>query len=351
MDVFSDFQAQRDARIERPVVTIGTFDGVHWGHRKVLEELHDHAAMLGGRPGVLTFRVHPRRVLTGQGPPWLTSLPYRLRLFQQAGIAFTTFIPFSRELSLLSPREFVQQFLVEQFRVAGVVMGYDSCFGHKGSGTPEMMAAFGREFGFVVTKVPKVQPAGVPTGGGSLSSSAIREFIAAGRLAEAAGLLGRPVTLLGTVIHDRGLGRTLGFPTANLAPETVLLPHRGVYATRVFIGPAVADAARLAPADGAPFEDAEIPAALGSFEGPFAAVTNIGVRPTVAGASAVKTLVESHLLDFDRDLYGRLLAVQFVAGLRPERKFAGLEALKAQIGADVAQARALLAQTPAGPAI
>ncbi|HTL53572.1 MAG TPA: bifunctional riboflavin kinase/FMN adenylyltransferase, partial [Planctomycetota bacterium] len=315
MHVFADFHAQGLAHIDRPVVTIGTFDGVHLGHERVLEALIEHARVLHSRPGILTFRVHPRKVLTGTGPLWLTSVPYRLRLFQAAGVDFTTFIPFSRELSMLSPHEFVEQILVGQLKVGGVVMGYDSCFGHKGSGTPELMEQFGRDFGFTVAKVPRVECNLVTT---KLSSSAIREFIAKGDLAKAAQLLSRPYTLLGTVVQDQGRGAQLGFPTANLAHDDVLLPHTGVYATQVFIGPQAG-----APAD---TPDGAIAAALGNFTGPHPAVTNIGVRPTVAPAHSgtpTPPTVESHLLDFSGDLYGRPIAVVFVERLREERKFAG----------------------------
>lgn len=349
MQIYPDFKAQRAAYIDRPVITIGTFDGVHLGHRQVLTALTDAARALNGRPGVLTFHIHPRKVLTGTGPLWITSLPYRLRLFQQAGIDFTTFIPFSRELSLLSPREFVKQFLVDIFRVAGVVMGYDSCFGHKGSGTPEMMVDFGREFGFTVQKVPRVECNSLT---GTLSSSAIRGFVQQGELGKAAQLLGRPVTLMGRVVRDQGRGAQLGFPTANLAAQEVLLPQQGVYASYVFVGPRVDEAPAVMalrkpetePAAGtvaAAVEpvDAAAWAALGTFAGPQAAVTNIGVRPTVANA-AVAT-VESHLLDFHGDLYDRMIAVVLVERLRAEQKFDGVEALKVQIGRDIQAARAV----------
>ena len=354
MHLFANFAAQRDAHIRRPVITIGTFDGVHLGHRQVLDSLVALAKKEKGRPGVLTFRVHPRKVLTGQGPLWLTSIPYRLRLFQQAGVKFTTFIPFTKELSLLSPREFVAQILVEQLQVKGVVMGYDSCFGHKGSGTPQMMENFGREFGFAVSKVARVE---CNTQTAKLSSSAIREFISAGELGRAEQLLARPFALLGRVAQGQQRGRTIGIPTANLdAAHTaeVLLPPHGVYATYVFVGPPAQKALSAQKASPAqktlraratsPDLLADEQAALGRFTGPYPAVTNIGVRPTV-DANATQAVVESHLIDFSRDLYGRTIAVVFAKRLRGEQKFPGLDALRAQIATDITQARTLFAHT------
>lgn len=292
------------------VVSVGVFDGVHLGHAAILEANLARARALDAVPTVVTFRGHPKRLLLGHAPPTLTSLDHRLELFARAGIEHTVVLDFTDELRSLDAAAFARRVLVEGLGARALVLGFDSKFGHDRQGTP----AFLREAGHDVQVVDAVR-----IGARAVSSTAIREAVTLGDLEAAADMLGRPVTLMGRVVPGDQRGRRLGFPTANLDLDHELSPPNGVWACRAVLldGPAGA-----APLD---------------------AVTNIGLRPTLAGAETAEPVVEAHLLDHAGDLYGQRLALEFVAFLREERRFPGPEALKAAIAADVEAARAALA--------
>lgn len=290
------------------------FDGVHRGHREVVERLRARAG--DGPAVVVTFDEHPRAVLAGQGPPLLTGLDHRVLLLGRAGVDGVVVLPF-REVASWSAREFVERVLVEALGAAWVLVGADHRFGRGREGDLALLQALGAELGFQAEEVELELEDGV------ISSTAIREALAAGDLARAEALLGRPVACLGRVVPGDQRGRTLGFPTANLAlPAGVILPARGVY---------VAQARVTDPRTGA--AEPTLPAVL-----------NVGRRPTFGDDDP--DLCEVHLLEGGRDLYGEHLEVELLQRLRGEQRFSGPQALREQIARDVAAARELLAARP-----
>ncbi len=304
-----------DAPPEGAVVSVGVFDGVHLGHQAILAANVREALALGAVPTVVTFREHPKGVLLGRAPRTLTSLEHRLELFRRAGIRRCVALTFDDELRQIEAERFMREFLVGGLGARRFVLGFDSKFGRNREGTPERL----RTLGFDVVVVPQV----IVSGSRPVSSTAIREAVELGDLASAAGMLGRPVAVYGDVVAGDGRGRTIGIPTANLDLHHELHPPPGVYACR----------ARIVPREGEVEDPLRRPA-----------VTNVGVRPTFAGKDATKPalpLVEVHLLDFAGDLYGRHLELEFLAFLREERRFGGVDELKAAIATDIDRARAV----------
>jgi len=290
-----------------PVVALGNFDGVHIGHRAILAEALNRARAVGGTAFALTFDPLPaRRLFPDRAPPALVTLEDKLELLRAAGIDCVVVIDFTLELSRVSARDFVQDYLLRKLGARAVVVGHSVSFGHKRAGNAEAMVAMGREFGFETFVVGPVTAEGL-----AVSSTKIRELIVAGDVRTAARLLGRHHFLSGTVVRGRERGRKLGFPTANLASETECIPPDGVYATRVML------------ADGA-----------------WPSVSNIGMNPTFNESARS---VEAHIFDFDRDLYGQRIKLEFVERIRGERKFESGDALAKQIAADLKRAREILA--------
>lgn len=289
--------------------TVGVFDGVHLGHFVVLRRVVERAAALAVRPAIVTFAGHPKETLLGRAPAAVTSLEHRLLLFERAGIETALVLDFTEALRALSAEEFVRRVLLDGLGLRELVFGFDSKFGHDRGGNPESLAPLAREFGFGIEEVPPLR-----LGGRAVSSSAIREAVALGDLRAAAAMLGRPVSVLGTVVRGEGRGQGLGFPTANLDLHHELHPPAGVYAA-------------LAQLDGALRP----------------AVVNVGRKPTFGGGEEG---VEAHLLDGCGDLYGRVLEVFFLERLRDERFFPHSEALRLQIAADAARAREVAAAAP-----
>ena len=304
-------------KLSRPpkgsVVSIGVFDGVHLGHQAILAANVRRAAARGAVPTVITFRRHPKKLLLGRAPKTLTTLEHRLELFARAGIRHTVALAFDEELRSQSAARFVEEVAGHGLGVVAFVLGFDSKFGRGREGTPQHIA----DLGYEVEVVDEVLVEGRP-----VSSTAIREAVELGDLRAAAAMLGRPVTVFGKVVRGDRIGRNMGFPTANLDLQHGLHPPPGVYAGW----------ARLVDEDG------------GRQHHP--AVTNIGFRPTVAGERPDAPLVEVHLLDFEGDLYGDRVELEFAAHLRGEQKFSGLDALREQIARDVARARKILARPP-----
>ena len=295
----------------RSVVTTGTFDGVHVGHRAIVRYLVERAAAVGGVPTVVTFDPHPREVLTGHAVPLLTTLDERADALEALGVERFVVLPFSRDLSLLEPEAYVRDVLVGRVGMREIVIGYDHRFGRKARGDRALLEALGPDLGFSVDVIPE-QVLGDVT----VSSTEVRRQLAeAGDAAQAARLLGRPYRITGTVVRGDGRGRTIGVPTANVQPADPrkLVPREGVYAVRV----ALPDGAEAG------------------------GMMNVGRRPTFETGGA-RTL-EVHLFDVDRDLYGLRLAVDLVARLRDERRFDGVDALVRQLGDDAEAARAALA--------
>jgi riboflavin kinase/FMN adenylyltransferase len=315
--VIATFRRDRLRRDPRgSVVSIGMFDGVHLGHQAILAANVTRARALGAVPTVITFRRHPKVLLLGRGPKTLTTLEHRLELFERAGIEHTAALDFDAELRSLSARQFAEEIAVRGLGARAFVLGFDSKFGRDREGTGEAL----RELGFEVEIAPKISVFGRP-----VSSTAIREAIELGDLAGASAMLGRAVSVFGRVVHGANLGHRIGFPTANLDLHHGLHPPGGVYACRV--------RHLVSGAKGRTYWG----------------VANIGFRPTVAPEPTLRPQVEVHLLDFDGNLYGERIELEFVARLRGERRFSGVDELARQIARDVAEARLALASSPVGP--
>jgi len=290
-------------------VTVGVYDGVHLGHRHVVAALRQQAEQAGITDlAVVTFDPHPLRVVApSQAPRMLTTVDQRLELLEGLGLDVAAVVSFDEAVRELTPAGFARLVLAEALHARLVVVGEDFRFGRDRTGNVASLGELGDVHGFDVRVVPLVgddRP---------VSSTRIREMVAAGDVAGASAALGRPHEVRGRVVHGDGRGSAIGFPTANLEiPDGTAVPGRGVYAVEA--GP------------------------LGEPLGP--GVANVGVRPTFGGAA--EELVEVHLLDSDRDLYGRELRVRFVARIRDERRFSGAGELVARIAEDVAIARSAL---------
>jgi len=293
------------------VVALGNFDGVHLGHQVVLRRAVEEGRERGARVVAATFDPHPRAVLgAGNSPGLLTPLGLRREALLRYGADEVRVITFDLDLSKKSPREFVRDVLVGEMGAEAVVVGENFRFGHRAAGDVGDLAALMEEMGGRAYAVP-VRGAAGP---GEISSTRIRALVSEGAVAEAAGLLGRPYVLRGEVVEGDKRGRTIGFPTANVRPDPdALVPARGVYAGSVRVG-----------------------------EETYMACTNIGVAPTFDRA---ESRVEAHLLDFEGDLYGLVVDVDFARRIREERRFSGVDELKEQIQRDIEEARRI-AQTP-----
>jgi riboflavin kinase/FMN adenylyltransferase len=290
----------------RRAVSIGSYDGIHLGHRALLERLRAHGERLGGDTVLVTFEPLPREYLSPDDPPpRLTSLRERWRLLAETGIDYVWLLRFDERVRTMSGEAFAER-LRGQLGAAVVVVGHDFRFGRNGEATVAFLEAAGAQMGFSVDVVPPVTVDGT-----RVSSSRIREALARGDLRQAERWLGRPYGMRGRVIEGRHLGRKLGYPTANLRLGRRRAALGGIFAVRVR-GPS--------------------PEAL-------PAVASLGNRPTVDG---VETLLEAHLFDFAGDLYGREIEVEFVEKLREEERFASVEALVEQMNRDAAAARRIL---------
>lgn len=296
----------------RTALTIGAYDGIHVGHQTVFATLRRIAARDGLATAVVTFDVHPAHVLRpGHGPLLLTSNAQRLELFADAGIDVVYLIGFTPERALTDAEDFTKEILVDALHAAAVIVGEDFHFGHDRSGDVDTLTRLGQQYGFTVEGLGLV---GATESDAPVSSTAIRAALADGDVSAAATMLGRPYAIEGTVVEGDRRGRTIGFPTANIptsAPTAV--PADGVYAGWV------------TPADGVKRM----------------AAINIGKRPTFVD-NADESVIEAHLLDFDGDLYGQEVTVEFVRRLRSEQRFDGVDALIAQLGTDVETTRAVL---------
>ena len=295
-----------------PVLTVGNFDGVHLGHRKILERVVQRARQVGGEAVVATFYPHPARILRPDRAPLpLISLQDRLAALEAAGAEGLWVIPFDAEFAALEAEDFIRTCLVGRVGVQGLVLGPDARFGRSRMGNPDMLQLLGQTHDFFVEVVPDVD-----IDGERISSTRIRQVVSEGRVDHAARLLGRPYQLRGEVVLGHRRGRKLGFPTANLAVEDLLLPGNGIYACRARVG------AR-------PDESEEIEC-----------VTSVGVRPTFDNGPVT---VEAHLLDFEENIYGHLVTLEFVKKLRDERRFPSAEALVEAMFRDVTDTRRVLA--------
>ena len=306
MDVIHFPEDARPSRWVHPVLALGNFDGVHRGHRKILDRLHRVASERGATSVVMTFDPHPPRVVRpDKAPALLMTKAQKLEAIAGAGVQGAAIVRFTPELSRWEPETFVRTVLVDWLHVSEVWVGANFLFGHDRNGNFSMLRDLGARYGFKAEKIDPVRYKDFV-----VSSTRVRRLVSEGRMDEAGALLGHEYVLDGTVRRGDQRGRTLGFPTANLCTENELLPPHGVYATTARVGEIV-----------------------------YASVTNIGTRPTVDQSG--RTVVETHIFDLDRDLYGTSLRVGFVQRLRDERAFESVDQLRAQIDADCRRARVL----------
>ncbi|MGI9498773.1 MAG: bifunctional riboflavin kinase/FAD synthetase [Geminicoccaceae bacterium] len=299
------------------VVAIGNFDGVHLGHKALIEAACSHANALDAEAGVITFEPHPLQLLRPEiAPKRLTPLRAKAFFLETLGVQRVYALTFNPTLRQKSPEAFVRDVLADGLGVRHVVVGYDFRFGHKASGDVERLRALGEQHGIGVTVI---QP--VSLEGGACSSSRIRDLVEAGDVERAAAMLGHPFFVLGRVVSGDRRGRELGYPTANIRPPrgNALWPDAGIYAVRA----GFLEDGREVWADGA---------------------ASLGFRPTFDDRQG--RLLEVHLLDREAELYSKHLCCQFVARLRDELAFGDVEALKAQMAKDCAEAKAALANVP-----
>ncbi|MBI2827888.1 MAG: bifunctional riboflavin kinase/FAD synthetase [Acidobacteria bacterium] len=299
----------RPSWLVHPVLALGNFDGLHRGHLKVIERVKRGAGEHGGIAMAMTFDPHPPRVVRpDKAPPLLMTTGQRLEALDRAGIHCVAVVRFTPELSRWAPETFVRTVLVEWLRVSEVWVGANFLFGHERSGNFTLLRTLGQRYGFRAEKIDPVRYKEFV-----VSSTRIRRLVAEGRMDEAAALLGHPYCLAGTIVEGRRRGREIGFPTANLRTPNELIPPHGVYATTLAVGGIV-----------------------------HAGLTSVGVNPTFGDST--RATIETYLLRYDGDLYGREVQLGFVQRLRDERRFDDVDGLKAQIEADRRRAERLFAR-------
>ena len=293
------FRELKEDLLDSSSLALGFFDGVHTGHQKVIRNAVNKAKELNLTSVVVTFLRHPKIVLSKTSPGMISSLDERLKLFENSGVNTVLLLDFNEELAKMTAKQYMEQILIKCLNPKNITIGYNHRFGGDQMGNSHFLREYGEKYGFEVDVVSPVR-----IGSHVVSSSAIRKFILNGDVASAEKFLGRTFTIKGEVIHGQHLGRKLGFPTANLnLPEELIIPANGVYKGL-----------------------AEIESKL------YYAVINVGKRPTVDNLE--KDLVEVHVLEFNKDIYGQNIQVSFLQKIREEKKFDSLEDLKSQIKQD-----------------
>lgn len=298
------FHGTENANILRPtVLTLGVFDGLHLGHQRIMRHVVDRAKAVGAHATAITFDPHPRAVLHPESaPPLLQTLDQRLANFEVLGIEQAIVIPFNKEFASHPAEDFLRDIVHDRLHAQEVYLGKGFAFGKDRSGDIDLLRRLSVELGFHADEVDEIRLRGM-----RISSSKVREALAAGRVNLARRMLGRPYGVEGVIIRGDRRGHTIGFPTANLKPHNRVIPKFGVYATATLVG--------------------------GTWR---RSITNIGVRPTFE--TTTEPSIETYLFDFDGDLYGDVLRVRFLHRIRDERKFNGIDELKAQIEKDSARA-------------
>jgi riboflavin kinase / FMN adenylyltransferase len=294
------FHGTENAEIQRPtVVTLGVFDGLHLGHQQIMKTVVERANALSAVPTVITFDPHPRAVLHPENsPPMLQTLDQRLGSFEVLGIEQAIVIRFNRDFASTDAEKFLREAIFQRLKAQEVYLGKGFAFGKNRAGNIDLLKKISVELGFVAEEVPEIQLRGQ-----RISSSQIRRLLAEGKVNLARRMLGRPYGVEGLVIHGDKRGRTIGFPTANLKPKNRVIPKNGVYVTSTLI------------------------------EGEWRrSITNIGIRPTFE--NGLEPSVETFILDWDGDLYDDVIRVRFLHRVRDEKKFSGIDELKAQIKKD-----------------
>ena len=300
MNIYNDFSSI--SSIKNPVLTIGTFDGVHIGHKKIIDQLNEEAVKIGGESVLFTFFPHPRMVIfpESHGLKLIQTQEEKLEKLKEMGLQNVIVFPFTFEFSRLTALEFVRDMLVNQLHVKKLVIGYDHQFGKNREGSIHFLRDVAETYEFEVIEIPAQDIDAV-----HVSSTKIREALLTGDIEKANDYLGAPFELIGNVVKGKQLGRTIGFPTANLklANELKIIPQNGVYAVKVFYQ-----------------------------ENCFEGMMNIGIRPTIESEN--DTTIEVHIFDFDQTIYGESLRVELYKKTRDEQKFNGIEALKNQLKLD-----------------
>jgi len=289
------------------VATIGNFDGVHLGHQQLMRDLVERAELIEGTPAIVTFHPHPLQVLApNNASRQIQTLEQKLAIMEALGIRLAVVIPFTRELAQTSARDFAVKILKGKLKVQEIYVGPNFAFGHRREGSFNLLKEIGASQDFFVGRIHQVH-----FRGNRVSSTAVRQALVAGQVALARRLLGRPFSLVGGIVHGAAIGTDIRVPTANLRTANELLPRNGVYASRLTI------------------------------EGRrYGGVTNIGVRPTLTPDGSVsEQTIETHLLDFEGDLYGQAATLELLLYLREERRFEHTRALVNQISKDVVRAR------------
>jgi len=297
------FNIHQLPQFKNAVVTIGTFDGVHKGHQQIIKQMKTEASAINGETVIITFHPHPRTVITSeqQAIKTLTTLDEKLSLLQQNNIHHVVVVPFTTDFANLSAEEYIQDFLVNKFKPHTIIIGYDHKFGKGRQGNYQLLEAMAKANNYGVKEIPKQLLNEV-----IVSSTKVRNALSVGDIATANNNLGYAYFFSGIVVKGNQLGRTIGYPTANIAinEDEKLIPANGVYAVTVTIG---------------------------NNANTYLGMMNIGVRPTVAGTNRT---IEVHILHFDEDIYGEKLYITLNHKIREEQKFAGLAALKEQLALD-----------------
>lgn len=311
MRVFQDFEEL--SSIISPVLTIGTFDGVHIGHQKIIEQLNQEAEKIGGESVLFTFYPHPRMVLfpDSHGLKLIQTQSEKVDKLRRMGLKNVIVVPFTKDFSRLTAIEFVRDYLVNQINVKKLVIGYDHQFGKNREGTLDFLKDVSETYGFEVIEIPAQEIDDV-----NVSSTKIRNALTCGNLETANAFLGEAFSITGEVVHGAAIGKTIGFPTANLAvkSELKLIPANGVYAVLV------------------EFSDRVLPGMM-----------NIGKRPTVTKSD--EQHLEVHIFDFQEDLYGQSITVKLLHCIREEKRFDNLEELKNQLQQDEKTVRNFILST------
>lgn len=292
---------QEFKKLENAVVTSGTFDGVHLGHQKILKRLNEVAELTNGESVVITFYPHPRSVISpdNQIVKLLSTLEEKIELLEKSGVNNLLIVPFTREFSELSSEEFIQKILIETIGTKTLVIGYDHRFGKNREGGFDYLKLNKEKYGFGIEEISRQDIENV-----GVSSSKIRKALQEGDVPSADHFLGRNYSLSGVIVKGKQLGRTIGFPTANIQVREIakLIPSDGVYAVKVYYN-----------------------------DEAFGGMLNIGNRPTVDGTFQT---VEVNIFEFDQEIYGEKLTIEFLQKIRNEQKFNGLDELKTQIAKD-----------------
>ncbi len=300
-------------KFRKAIITIGTFDGVHTGHQQILQQLKAEANAIGGESVIITFNPHPRQVLGNQRSEikLINTLPEKIELLRKAGINHLVVVPFTQAFANQPAEDYVAKFLVDKFHPHTIIIGYDHRFGHNRQGNFALLEQLKTTYHYAVKEIPAHVLHNI-----GISSTKIRQAILHGNIVEATEFLGYPFFFEGLVIEGNKLGRTLGYPTANLQIENEdkLIPGNGVYAVEVRLGDA---------------ENTTL----------FKGMMNIGIRPTIGGT---KLVIEVNIFDFDANIYGQNLRIYVHQKIRDEVKFNGLEALKEQLAKDKEASMAIL---------